>query len=235
MKVKRDSWWGMMKEGRYRAFRNLSVGWVLQILHSTDRTERWIRIVLELVVLLSVYWYMTVVTSWGLEVFWVLLVIVHSLSWYFFGNFWVYMLDSFLWVKNPGIKDVLNYIDDVKRIYSKTDSIDAILVYGSMCRSVFHGRSDLDLRVVRRPGVWNAISSVLAGLLIRIPAAIKRNPVDFQVVDSIEFLRKQMRDDEAPIIVYVRPDCSIPNPGSLFEDVLNNPSMVLRDKVDIKE
>lgn len=232
--VKRDSWRRMMKEGRFRAIRNLPVGWVLQILHSTDRAERWIRIGTE-ALLMGCLWFLLgsidFLQDGTVRLLWAF-VIVHSASWFFIGNFWVYMLDSFLWVKNPGIEGVLKYVDFVRRTFVRSAQSDAILIYGSMCRGAFHGRSDLDLRIIRRPGVLAGLRAVFIGFAVRVPAAIQKIPVDLQVVDSLEFLKKQMRSDEHPIIVFLRPGFKIDKPGLDYEQVSANPSQVLREKPD---
>lgn len=229
--VTRNSYWKMMKQGRFRSLRNLPVGWVLQILHSTDNSERIIRILLELIIigllwlLLGDYSLLQGDVARLLFVF----IVVHTLSWYFFGNFWVYMLDSFLWVKNPGVEGVFKYIEFVRDTYAKTEMCEAILVYGSMSRRQFHGRSDLDLRIIRKPGI-KGVFSVLLGLYVRIPAAISRMPVDLQVVDSLEFLDKQMRKDELPIVVFKSPNIQIPNAGLHFVEIVEDPSLVLKSQ-----
>lgn len=229
--VNRNSYRRMMKTGRYRAFRNLPVGWVLQILHSTDRTERWVRIAFE-ATLISVFWFLLAdvpVLNDGVARFAWIFLVVHSVSWFFLGNFWVYMLDSFLWVRNPGIDAVLKYVEFVRGVFVRSESCDAILIYGSMCRRAFHGRSDLDLRIIRKPGFIAGVISVFLGFYVRIPAALRKIPVDLQVVDSIEFLDKQMRSDEHPIVVYLHSGFGLKNPGCAFESVLNDPSRVLKD------
>ena len=232
--IVRDSYWKMMKDGKYRAFRNLPVGWVLQIIHSTDKTERLVRIVTEIILILAIWYSVRDVSAFGglfLNLLWVFL-IIHTISWFFIGNFWVYMLDSFKWVHNPGITRVLSYIGFVRRVIMSSGSCDAILVYGSMSRGAFHGRSDLDLRIIRKKGIFNGVLAVFAGIIVRIPAAFQRNPVDLQVVDSLEFLDTQMRSDEHPIIVYLSSNIYLSNPGPSFDEILKNPEQVLKDNSD---
>lgn len=228
----RNSYFSMMKQGKFRAFRNLPVGWLLQILHSTDRTERWVRIGTE-ALLIFVLWvflgYFSTFSETALCLLWAF-IIVHSLSWYFIGNFWVYMLDSFLWVRNPGINGVIEYINFVRRVFVKNHSCNAVLVYGSMCRGAFHGRSDLDLRIIRKPGMVAGLRAIFAGFVVRVVGAIKKVPVDLQVVDSLDFLNRQMRADEHPITVYLSPDFKVDNSGWSYEQVLADPVLVLRDK-----
>lgn len=220
----------MMKQGRYRALRNLPVGWVTQILHSTDRSERWIRVTTEVILtagLTLVLARLRVVDGPATAIA-VSFVLVHTASWLLIGNFWVYMLDSFDWVRNPGIRGVLDYVDFCRRVFLKSDSCDAILIYGSMCRGRFHGRSDLDLRILRHKGLRNALKAVYAAMYVKTVAFFKLVPVDLQVVDSMTFLHRQMRDDELPIVVYERRDVTTQNPGIPYADVVADPSIVLR-------
>lgn len=228
--VRRDNWRGMMKQGKYRALRNLPIGWLLQILHSTDKTERWLRIITEVVLvfaLASGLLAVDLIGGWASGLI-VSGVVIHTLSWLLIGNFWVYMLDSFLWVKNPGISKVLDYVNLCRDVFVATKSCDAIMIYGSMSRNSFHGRSDLDLRVLRRSGVLNAVKAVYAAMYIKTVAFFRVVPVDLQVVDSMQFLKRQMREDELPIVVYSRVDGIIHNPGHQYKDILRNPSIVLR-------
>ena len=226
----RSSYWKMMKNGRYRAFRNLPVGWVLQILHSTDKSDRWFRLVVELIVLITslacVYLLNNELTLLsGLITF----LVIHTFSWFLMGNFWVYMLDSFLFVKNTGIDGTLKYIQFIERVYKKSDSCNAILIYGSFCRNMFHGRSDLDIRIVRRTDSIIGLWALFLGLYFRAYSFFKLIPADFQVVDSMEFLTNQMRDDEKPVVAYKRQGFNIANEGRPLSDVLNNPSSVLKE------
>jgi len=228
---KRDNYWAMMKEGKYRAFRNLPVGWVLQIIHSTDKTERWFRIVCEITILSAVYFLLIsadiVSESWF--TFLVTFIVVHSLSWFLVGNFWVYMLDSFKWVKNPGIDGTIKYLNFVNLVYRKVDCCDAVLVYGSMCRSMFHGRSDLDLRIIRRTDSIKGLLAIPIGFFLRAYSFFIIMPVDFQVVDSIDFIKNQMRDDEYPIVVLKRKTFYLDNLGMTFESVAKDSSVVLKE------
>ena len=228
--IKRDNYWAMMKDGRFRALRNLPVGWVLQIVHSTDTTERWFRIISELLILCFSYILINKLNFFSNEIycFIVVFIVVHTLSWFFVGNFWVYMLDSFKWVKNPGINDTIKYINLVDRVYKKINCCEAILIYGSMCRNSFHIRSDLDLRIIRRTDSLKGFLAIPIGFSLRFYAFFIKMPVDFQVVDSLGFVNKQMRDDEYPIVVEKSSSFLIVNSGPTFDSVIKNPTSVLK-------
>lgn len=229
---KRNRFRAMMKEGRFRALRNLPVGWVLQILHSTDATERWIRVFTELALIgaVSAAWCALDSGRGCAAPLLISFLTVHTVSWLLVGNFWVYMLDSFLWVRNPGIAGVLDYVDLCRKVFVKSGACDAILIYGSMCRHKFHGRSDLDLRVLRAPGLVSGIKCVYAAMFVKAIAFFRGVPVDLQVVDSMAFLKRQMRSDEYPIVVYTARPGLVADTGVAYKDVVADPSVVMRDR-----
>jgi len=221
----------MQKTERYRAIRNLAVGWVLQAIHSTDISERIFRGLVEFISLIIV-----INIFLKLEMFKSILVtgivsilLVHTIAWFMTGNFWVYILDSFYWMKNPGIKTILLFITLTRNIFIKMDCCEAILIYGSMCRSQFHIRSDLDLRVLRRRDHWRGLLCLPLALLFRCYSFFIMLPVDMQIVDSMKFLNRQMRRDERPIMVFVRNDFKISSPGKAFDDIEKNATSIMRN------
>ena len=52
--------------------------------------------------------------------------------------------------------------------------------------------------------------------------------MDLQVVDSMDFLKRQMRSDEQPIIVYCREGFELGTSGKPFWEVEKNPESVMR-------
>ena len=151
----------------------------------------------------------------------------HTLMWFLSGNFWVYVLDSFTFFRNPGLPKIIKFIARARALFTKYPACEAILIYGSMCRFQFHARSDLDLRIVRRRGsLWGFVALVL-GFALRVKSFLLFLPVDLQVVDSFEFLRTQMRADEKPIAVYVRPGREVEAVLS-FDRLVENPEIVLK-------
>lgn len=221
----------VLKAGKYRAIRNIPIGWVLQALHSTDRSERWFRLLIEGVsifcVIAGLHWMVgSVLQLWQIVL--VSFVGVHTLNWLLTGNFWVYMLDSFSSLTNPGVQNIVAFVERVRLSMKRLDCAETITIYGSMCRSQFHIRSDLDLRIVRRTDSWRGFLALLGGLWFRVISFFLRLPVDLQVVDSTEFLERQMRPDERPIVVYERPGATVLNGGRPFDEIRANPNMVLR-------
>jgi predicted nucleotidyltransferase len=217
----------MIKIGKYRALRNIPTGWLLQAIHSTGRSEMLFRLSVEAVLLVGLLGIVS--TLFGnissLEIL-LCFVIVHTLMWFLTGNFWVYVLDSFDCMVNPGLKRILWFVHLSDRMFQRFNCVQAILIYGSMCRSQFHRRSDLDLRIIRATGFRGIIALVL-GFMLRAYSFFFLLPVDLQVVDSISFLRRQMRADEKPIRVFLRSGLEMET-GLTFDEICQTPEIVLR-------
>lgn len=215
----------MLKTGKFRAIRNLPVGWTVQAIHSTDLSERVFRVLLECIIF-YLCWYIYFQKN-GYSVIQSFL-IVHTANWFMTGNFWVYMLDSFKWVKNPGIISIIKFTKKLSSIYKYFNCCDAILIYGSMCRNQFHIRSDLDLRIIRRSDSKFGLICLIIAFFIRCYSFFKLIPVDLQVVDSLNFLKYQMRSDEKPIVVFKRAGFIVDSAGMNFEDIILNPQTILK-------
>lgn len=104
----------MLKTGKYRALRNIPVGFVLQAVHSTDVTEKYTRIIIEFILLSFVLFYYNFTNYFILDLFFSF-ILVHTFLWLFIGNFWVYILDSFAFIRNPGIDSVLKFVNLAKK------------------------------------------------------------------------------------------------------------------------
>ena len=219
----------MLKEGKYRAVRNITIGWLSHAIHSTDDSERVFRIVIE-ILLMSLCYHLIkhsgIFNSGVLSSAGATIIICHTIMWMLDGNFWVYLLDSFDWMKNPGIKRIISYVKLCRRLFQVADICNAILIYGSMCRGEFHDRSDLDLRIIRRNDSWLGILCLPVALFLRMASFFVVIPVDLQVADSYEFINRQMRNDELPIVVYLRNGFKLKSTGKRFSEIEKNPSIV---------
>jgi len=221
----------MLKQGSWRALRNLPTGWLTHALHGREKTERAFHAALELVSWLALFslWQMCFpdISSTAKNAL-VTLLLVHTLMWIIDGNFHVYMLDSFSWVRNAGIRAVLDFIVWATNLLIKTGTVECVLIYGSFCRGTFHKRSDLDLRVVRRKRGKESLIVFAVAIYVRMISLVRGIPMDLQVVDSMAFLNRQMRLDEKPVIAYCHVRFNVENRGLSLEDVIKDPSLALK-------
>lgn len=215
----------MQKRGRFRAIRNLVSGWITHANHGRDRSERIFHHAVELLLLIAIF---IVIFCLGCKwhAYLIAFFAVHTLWWIVNGNFHVYMLDSFRFVRNAGIEQELKYILWAAEKF-ESFGVKAVLVYGSFCRKEFHGRSDLDLRVIRDCRK-NPIVLFMFGVYARIISMLRQCPTDLQIVDSEEFLLKQMNAREIPVDALGGGTLSKIKCSMSIADVCANPSIVMK-------
>lgn len=220
----------MLKEGRLRAFRNLPIGWVTHANHGRDITERVCHHLMEsilLLIVLGIVWFFGsdshILVSMLLAG-----LVVHTIWWIINGNCHVCFLDSFKRVKNAGIDEMLIYIIWEKDWFLKCEYVKSILVYGSFCRGEFHGRSDLDLRIIRSPGLRAACVLMPMAVIARVVSLARGIPTDLQIVDSEEFLLKQMRATELPVCVFGSDSLNKIKISMKIDEVMDDSGIVMK-------
>lgn len=175
--------------------------WIHQGFTYLDHTERFYRVVWELVPAALFLWLFKDIAnmSWTWSVV-LAFVISHTINWIFNYNFWTCIDFTFPSVKNPGNDATIQYLAEVQERMNKSDIVTGCLLYGSMSRHVWHDKSDLDMRIIGKPGLLNGFKIYLLVCRERLIAVKKKRPLDLYMADSVDFLNK-MRDDEFPIVL----------------------------------
>jgi hypothetical protein len=212
--------------GKLLFVRWLVVSWTLQAIHVLDKRERTFRIILELIPLTII----AVFAFIGLYSWWFYLVcaiIVHTIFWLLDSTWLVGFREVYSKFRGKGLQSVINYVDWSIKVLQDCDNISAIAIYGSICRRKYHDRSDFDLRILQES---YSLKTLFKMIQLRIVAIYKyRIPIDLKLVDSVEFLKKEMRRDEHPIVPYNKYK-TFYNEGDSYEILKANPKNYLRDK-----
>lgn len=181
---------------RYRPIVVIS-NWTFQGTLYADRSERYFRLFSDLlyfVLIFIIFSNQNTIMRSVLALF-----LAHTINWIFNGQLFV-LLKNFGMVHNdPQI--IINYAYDIRDRSSRKDYIECVAVYGSLSRGEIKSTSDLDVRIIRKPGKLNGIKACTFGFIERTRALYYRFPLDLYVVDSKRHLKK-LRDDESPIILY---------------------------------
>jgi predicted nucleotidyltransferase len=148
--------------------------WTFQSLFYVDRTERWFKLSLDLG--------LTVLLSLPLHHWLAAFLLAHSLNFFFNGQLWGVLKHYGLvhWAYD----DFNAYVDELAQRARRESSIQSLYVYGSLARGEWNDRSDLDARLLRKPGLVNGLRSCLFLLAERTRALIKRFPLDLYVLDN---------------------------------------------------
>ncbi len=216
--------------GKLLLVRFLLVGWTFQGIHTLDWTERTLRVALEVLIsLLAMLLLFTAIDPVPVPLTAAALVIIHTAFWICDSSWLTGMRECLGFINNRGLHRTVDYLDFARSLVEKSAKANAILVYGSLCRRAFHKRSDLDLRIVRKTGVGAALTLFFLCIFLRLYGMYRFGVLlDLRMVDTMDFLRREMRSDEQPIVVLCAPGFCVPNPGEAYTTLRHNPQFFLR-------
>lgn len=205
--------------GRFLVIRWFVASWLLHGVHVLDKTERLLYIFFELLALVLCYVVMMLcgVNCWVWYL--VAFIILHTITWLIDSHWLVGYREVNKNFRGKGINSVIEFLEYSKQKLAHYENIEAIGVYGSISRRMYHDRSDLDLRIIQ-----NAFSLPLffdVQKLRFIGIWKYKIPLDLKLVDSVEYVKNEMRDDEKPVMIYKKHD-SFYNEGVSFEELKND-------------
>jgi predicted nucleotidyltransferase len=174
----------------------LGVHWVFQGMLYMDRTERMFKLGLDLI-LIAILWslfflVLEVSSAWAAVVAFLL---AHTLNFLFNGQICLVLAKCEM-VRHSRL-DFDAYVRQFSERIRTEPSIEWAAAYGSLVRGEWTEYSDLDVRIVRRPGLWNGLRACWFTLRERTRALISRFPLDVFVLDDSMRLA-MMRDNEHP-------------------------------------
>ena len=123
----------------------------------------------------------------------------HTLHWLFDGHF--YVLLKKLGYAHTEASQFDDYIAKLTQRAKREPSVAAVAAFGSLSRGQLTPKSDLDVRVIRHPGVVNGLKACFFTFLERSRALLVSLPLDIYTLDNIRGLKK-LRSDEPPVILY---------------------------------
>ena len=190
-------------DGKYH-FVNFLKNWLHQAITYMDTGERNVRLAMESVEIVIVWLLLENIPAFTtLNIYLLLLVaalLTHTLNWIFNGNFWALYLFAVPAARNRGESETVDYLNDMAKRLDRYKSVSGLAIFGSVTRGKWHECSDIDIRIVRKPGLSNLVAAALISIKERFIAFLQKQPLDLFLADDINFLRK-MRDDERPIFL----------------------------------
>ena len=212
--------------GKLLVVRWLVVSWTLQAIHVLDKREQVFRIILELLFVV-IFATLAVFEAYSWWSFFISCVVIHTMFWLLDSTWLVGFREVYPRFRGKGLQSVIDYVDWSIKVLQGCDNISAIAIYGSICRHKYHDRSDFDLRILQDS---YSLKTLFKMIQLRIVAIYKyRIPIDLKLVDSVEFLKKEMREDEHPIVPYNKYK-TFYNEGDSYETLKANPQNYLRGK-----
>jgi len=185
----------------------LASHWIFQGMLYSDPTERIFKISLDLIG--------TALISYGLHFFsgWVCAIVIsflfiHTLNFIFNGQIWG-VLKFFGYVNVSDIQFESYTIDFACRVRNNP-SFTSALIFGSSCRGKRQASSDLDVRLLRKPGFRNGIKACAFLLTERTRAFFAHFPLDAYILDGEQSLKKMRKDEHGIDLFSIAPHQKLP-------------------------
>lgn len=189
--------------------------WIHQGFTYLDKTEMFYRVVWEIIPFTIFYFLLT--TCAGVSMFisiTVSFILSHTLNWIFNYNFWTGIDFTIPKFRNLGNDGTIYYLRNVQKRVEKYDFITGCILYGSISRSVYGDKSDIDMRLLRSPGFFNGFKAYIVTFRERLIAVKSKCPMDLYLADDVKFLLK-LRKDEKPVFL----KCNDTRLSKLYKDV----------------
>lgn len=178
----------------------IGINWTFQSVLYMDRTERTFKLTFNLIfTVIFAMLLVDYVKPLMLSVI-IAFIISHTLNWTFNNNLFG-LFKTFGNVITPRGK----FEEYIKRLQMRIENEPSIVwagIYGSLVRGEFKETSDLDVRLIRKPGFINGVRACIFVMKERTWANFHKFPLDIYVFDSYSELLTKMKQDESPEIIY---------------------------------
>lgn len=174
----------------------IMINWTFQSLLYMGKTEKLFKIMLDLVLIILLVLLLNEFCSLNTAII-LSIIFAHTLNWILNGHFFA-LLKTFDIIQTD-YETFRKYLVCLKDRSKKEESIDIVATFGSLSRDEIRKTSDLDIRIVRKPGFMMGLRACFFVLKERSSAFINGFPLDIYVLDDLKGLNEL---DERPIIIF---------------------------------
>ena len=129
------------------------------------------------------------------------LVLAHTINWLFNSNLVSILKFHGVRFEKKRNDEFITEMADTFRKYGG-NNISQVIIMGSYSREEAKEGSDIDMRLIRSPGIIGFFYANLFTLYFRSIALLKWIPLDLFILDNETQLKMHMRSDEQPIIIF---------------------------------
>ena len=166
-----------------------------------DKGERMLKIFFEIILVIALFIILNMFFNTSdIILIIVSILIIHTIMWIFNDHFWGLISDITM-VPNLSKEKIILYCNRIYSLTKSSKSIIAILVFGSISRKEIHDQSDIDIRIIRRPGLINLLNAYFLCVRLRYDAFIHVIPFDLFLGDDMIFLEK-LSNKEIPVVIH---------------------------------
>jgi len=178
--------------------------WIIQGMMFMNNIERMHRLFLEFLCFIPIFLMMKNLDFQHAVL--IALVLAHSASFLFNGHVFAMMTHDLFWFSPyKDKKKFLRYLDDMYQRMNalQPDYLEGVVFFGSLARGVFRETSDLDVRFISKPGLWNGFKASHLVFQERFRALLAGFPIDTYMFACESEVREKMDVvNEHPISLY---------------------------------
>ncbi len=129
--------------------------------------------------------------------------LAHSLNWLINCNFFVLFVHRMKWLKTSKpalftqLYDIQNRLEGIKN----KDWILYCVSHGGICKGTLNQHSDIDVSLIRKPGLKNMLSAIIFYVKEKKYADFKGVPLDIFICDSPENCIERSKRQKNPIVL----------------------------------
>lgn len=174
------------------------VNWFFQDLLLSDRSEKKIKVSVDLILTFVFAIILTTVIPLRIAII-IAFVVAHSFNWIFNTNIYASRIKKY-GIIEINFEKIMSFLKYLQKKLQKQKGISGAAIYGSMSTGKFHKNSDIDVKFFKRCGFINSVRACLFLCFIRTKANLSKFPLEVYLMDSIN--NYKLKKDEVPVILY---------------------------------
>jgi len=177
----------------------IAINWVFQGILGMDKTDRWFKIGFDVFLALAIMLALTPFAPlWAAIVS--ALFLAHTLNWLLNGHFFV--IGRFVGFTSTPVERIWSYTHGIAGRVQQCPALLGAMVYGAVARGEgVRTSSDVDMLIIRRPGIVNGFGAAWFTLRERARAFFAGFPLHLDLLDDLNRLAR-LRQDEKPILLH---------------------------------
>ncbi len=191
-----------IRDNKYLNWILILTNWFFQSIINADRTEKIYKISFSIIFMILTYVILNQLVSYpAINLILISFVIAHTLNWIVNGNFYNLIIHRLLLDQISKV-DLFNYLISLENKLKDKDWIVYAASFGSICNGNLKDSSDVDISIVRKPGLKNAISAIVFSVLEKKYADLNKIPLELYISDTPENSMKRFTVEKNPVVVY---------------------------------
>lgn len=194
----------LVLENKYLSWLQFFSNWLMQGITHADKSERFYKILFTL--LFGIIFSMVVNFLKPNDMMNSIIIgflMSHTLNWLINNNFYVLLIHRIKWLKTSK-GDLFNHLDSMQERLRKINGDDWLLYsvsLGGICNGTLNNHSDIDVSLIRKPGLLNMCKAVVFYVKEKKIADLNGVPLDIFICDSPQNCILRSKFQKNPIVL----------------------------------